>query len=233
MSDTPLQLTLEVGRRGACTFENFVTGRNEQAYRIVRAAAEGGGERLIYLWGAHGSGKSHLLEASCRALAAREAPAAHLALGESAGLDAALLSGLEAVDMVCVDDIDSVAGDQTWEEALFHLYNACEQAGTTLIVAAGQVAAAAQFTLPDLASRLAAGVVLQLRPLGEADRGSALKLRARERGFEIPDDVADFLLRHYRRDTHSLFALLERLDSATLVAKRRVTVPFVKGFLQG
>jgi DnaA family protein len=85
--------------------------------------------------------------------------------------------------------------------------------------------------LPDLASRLASGAAFRLRELDDAGKIAALQQRALRRGFEMPDAVAGYLLGRYARDTHSLFALLERLDHASLEAKRRLTIPFVRELL--
>ena len=68
----------------------------------------------------------------------------------------------------------------------------------------------------------------QLHPLAEEEKLGALRLRARNRGFDLPEDVARYVLRRYPRDTRSLFALLERIDEASLARKRRITIPFIR-----
>ncbi|HKJ77017.1 MAG TPA: DnaA/Hda family protein, partial [Gammaproteobacteria bacterium] len=85
--------------------------------------------------------------------------------------------------------------------------------------------------LPDLVSRLGWGLIFHVRPLSDEQMIDALQLRARQRGLDLPADVARYLLRHYRRDMTSLASLLERLDHASLVAQRRLTIPFVKQWL--
>ena len=80
---------------------------------------------------------------------------------------------------------------------------------------------------------MAAGLALQLKPLDEAGRTQVLRLRARNRGLELPDETAAFLLRHYPRDLRSLCGLLDTLDTASLAAQRRLTVPFIKDFIDG
>ena len=59
----------------------------------------------------------------------------------------------------------------------------------------------------------------------------ALRQRARLRGLELGDEVMAYLSKHLARDTHSLFRFLDRLDQASLAAKRRLTVPFVRELL--
>ncbi len=129
---------------------------------------------------------------------------------------------------MCVDDIDAVAGSGDWERALFALYERLRARGGLLLVAGRSAPAALGLKLPDLASRLAAGHVYALQPLSDADKSAVLRTRARSRGLEMSEEVASYLLARYPRDLHSLFALLDRLDTAALAAQRRLTIPFVR-----
>ena len=85
--------------------------------------------------------------------------------------------------------------------------------------------------MPDLASRLDWGRVVGLLPLDDADKLRALQLRAQLRGLSLSDDVGRYLLQHLARDMRSLCHALERLDRASLVAQRRLTLPFIKQVL--
>jgi len=85
--------------------------------------------------------------------------------------------------------------------------------------------------LRDLASRLAGGLVLTLQALTEPEQISALQLRAKLRGFDLPDETAAYMLRRLPRDMTSLYKRLDELDEASLVAQRRLTIPFVRGVI--
>ena len=229
------QLALNLRLRDASSFENFHAGPNRELVdHLVRAVAGlGAGTPVraatwVYLWGEAGSGKSHLLEAACRAAQTRDRTAAYVPLRERATLTPALLEDLDQAALVCVDDIDAVAGDADWERALFALYERLRARGGLLLVAGRVAPAGLGIHLPDLASRLAAGHVYALQPLADADKSAALRARARSRGLEMGEEVAAYLLARYPRDLHSLFALLERLDAAALAAQRRLTIPFVR-----
>ena len=88
------------------------------------------------------------------------------------------------------------------------------------------------WSLEDWRSRAAACVVYQLRDLDDAGRLEALRLRAAQRGLQLPPETADYLLRRMPRDLPSLFEILDLLDEASLVAQRRLTVPFIRDALE-
>jgi DnaA family protein len=227
-----LQLPLPLRLRGGPTFENFIAGTNGQARYWVEQVAKGVGPEALYLWGAPGVGKTHLLEAACRAVAARGGAVGFVPLRQHAALDPLILSGLETAAVVCVDDLQALAGDSAWEEALFHLFNRTRSAGGCLLLAGQAPPAGLGLSLPDLASRVTAALTLRLVPLADSDRVQAVQRRARDLGFVVPDDVAAYLLRRFPRDLSSLFALLNRLDEGSLAARRRVTLPLARTLLE-
>jgi DnaA family protein len=225
------QIPLGVRLRDAATFDNYYPGINGDVIRMLRdaVAAESG---FVYLWGGRGSGKSHLLQAVCHLMSARAQPLAYFPLRETANLSPEILEGMERLPLVIMDDIDAVAGRAEWEHGLFHLYNRVRERNGKLIMAGNRSPAAVPIELPDLRTRLAAGLVLQLRALDDRDKAEALRLQARGRGMVMPKEVADYLLRRCPRDMAALFVLLDVLDQASLAAQRKLTVPFVKEVLQ-
>jgi len=224
----PQQLALRVGLRDGITFDNFLSDGNEALLHQLRL----GSEPFIYVWGQAGNGKSHLLHALVHSADEHGIAAVYLGLEEFRLLDVALLDGLEQYAVVAIDNVDAVAGERPWEEALFHLYNRIRDGGGRLVVTAATPPAQAGFHLPDLISRLGWGPVYQLHPLDDSGKAAALQLRARRRGMVLPDDVAAYLLKHSARDLPGLFGLLDELDHATLTAKRRLTIPFVRELLR-
>jgi len=226
------QLALNLKLRDASSFANFFAGRNREAFERIQAAlrdpeASRAPSAWLYLWGECGTGKTHLLEAACRT--AQEAGLAplYIPLKEKSSLTPAMFEDAEQASLVCVDDLDAIRGDIPWERALFALYERLRAQGGLLIVAARVSPAGLGLMLPDLATRLAAGLVYQLQPLSDEERIAALRLRAERRGLDLSEDVARYVLTRYPRDTHALFALLDRIDLASLAAQRRITIPFV------
>jgi DnaA family protein len=221
------QLPLGIGLKDTATFDNFYSAGNE----LVIQALQQGNERMLYLWGPSGCGKSHLLQALCHATAARGRSPVYLPLLELRSLSPEVLDGLELQALITIDDIQAIAGVPQWEEALFHLYNRVRDAGHRLVVSATVAPAGLALSLPDLVSRLGWGPVFHLAALTDIDKRAALQMRARRRGLEMSNDVAEYLLRRCPRDMDSLFNLLNQLDHASLVAQRRLTIPFIRELL--
>ena len=226
-----LQLPLGFGLHDNATFDSFCVGSNEQVLSSLRHLLQGTGERTIYLWGEHGVGRTHLLQACCHALDTASRSALYLPLADYEQLSPDMLEGMESMDLVCLDNINAVIGQRAWEEALFHLYNRLHEAGSCLLVAADVVPAQLPCMMPDLRSRLAQSLILHVQSLNDEQKLAALQLRAKGRGLELSDDVGHYLLRRYPRNMAVLFEALEKLDEASLVMQRRLTIPFVKSVL--
>lgn len=236
MSPSPItslfvQLPLGVRLRAGATFANYYPGSNQEAIALLQHVLSSGEESCVYLWGVAGTGKTHLLQATCHLADAHSSAVAYLPLGDAAQFSPALLEDLEQLPLIAIDDVDRIAGNLEWETALFHLYNRVREEGGRLVMAARGNPTSLAFGLADLRSRLGWGLVLQLHELSDDDKAYALRLQARQRGMEMPSEVAAFLLRRCRRDMAALFSLLNELDHATLAAQRKLTVPFVKTVL--
>mgnify|MGYP006281951311 CR=1 FL=1 len=225
------QLPLGISLAPGATFDAFFHGPNGLAVGMLEAMAAGNGERQLFVAAEAGLGKSHLLQATCRAAGERGARCAYLPLDGEFAAHPGLLEGLEQLDLVALDGLEGVAGGADWERGLFGLINAAREQGTQLLFAAREVPAELGLALPDLVSRLAWGPVLQLAALDEAGKRDALARRACVLGLELPAAVADYLLRHYPRDLAGQLERLHTLDRASLARGRRLTVPFVKEIL--
>jgi DnaA family protein len=220
------QLPLGMRLHDRAVFASFLAGGNVLALAAAKQLAEGN-EPLLYLHGAAGTGKSHLLQAICAAVPG----AGYFPLAGLRQLGAGVLEGAALLPVIAIDNLEAIAGDAEWELQLFSLYNESLARGTRLAVAAAEPAAHLDIGLPDLRSRLAAMPQFAMRPLDEEQQRAALRLRAAQRGIELPEETLLYLQRRFARDISSLHELLDRLDLASLQEQRRLTVPFIRAVL--
>jgi DnaA family protein len=221
------QLPLGVRLAETARFDGFVAGPNRETFELLSGSAP---PRLLWLWGRAGTGKTHLLQASCAAVGAAGGAAAYLDLETTDLPD--LLEGFEGLDLVCLDALERVSDDVAWNAAIFRLHTLMQDGAGRLYVASTGPPAALRFRLPDLRSRLLAAPVHQLHELAEDGRMAALERRAARLGLVLPRECAAYLVQRLPRDMHSLCAALDRLDLEALAAQRRLTLPFLRQVLE-
>lgn len=222
------QLVFELAAPEPPSFANFLPGHNAEALAAVQALAAGAGaETGVVLWGAPGAGKTHLLRAATRAAEACGRPATYVA--EPGSLLAQDPGWLATRAIVAIDGIDLATPDA--QALAFKLFNGLREAGGHLVVASRRPPASLTMR-DDLRTRLGWGLVYEIAPLADADKPAALAAYARQRGFRLTDDVIGYLLAHGRRDMPALLATLAALDRHSLAAKRPITVPLLRDWLQ-
>ena len=195
------QLALAISVPSEPTLANFIAGENAELLAHLHQLAAGElREAVLYLWGEAGSGRSHLLHAAARAAAVPQ-------------------------NLHVADDVESL--DATAQIDLFNRINAARESGGT-VLAAGDAPPLKLRLREDLRSRLGSGLVYQLRPLGDQDKARFLQQEAAQRGLQLADEVAVYLLSHVRRDMATLVAILDALDRYALERKRPITLPLVR-----
>lgn len=212
-------------------FDGFIGSRDCVA--ALQAIAEGESKEWLYLSGSAGSGKSHLLLATCAAAQKRGRRALYFPLTVFAGRLQEILPDQEHADIVCLDGLEHSAGNEQDEIALFHFHNRARTAGTVVIYAARQAPHGLPLLIPDLQSRLGQCTRLNLEILDDDDRRKVLRHRALQRGLEIDDAVLDYMFKRVGRDLLTLTTLLDKLDRESLAAQRKITVPFLRKLLEG
>ena len=226
MLSSPRQLALALSAQPAASFANFVAGRNAELLAVLRDLARGQGEeRFVYVWGAPGSGRAHLLQAVVREASACGRCAIRLA----APVAADALAEIDAGTVVALAGVEQLSPDA--QAALFGLYNRIREAAGALVVA-GDATPARLPVRPDLATRLAWGLVYEVHALSDDDKAAAMRARATEHGFELPAEAQNYVLRHGRRDLPSLLNLVDLIERHSLEAQRPVTAALVREVLK-
>lgn len=231
MSLSATQLTLKLSPLDIFNLDNYFFVSDEQA-RALDTFCKTDSVNFLYLWGEQGTGKTHLLLAIAEQFQLSDRQAIYLSLADlRRQSQPEILQSLEHTDLICLDDLDAIAGHAGWQEAIFHCFNRLQLAEGKLVVAGLANPAHIQLSLPDLRSRLATALIYQLPALDDPEKQQALIRQAQSRGLTMSEEVANYLLRHHSRDMVVLIALLQKLDKASLQKQRRLTVPFVKQVL--
>ena len=211
------QLLLDIRPAAQPDLARFVAGRNVELMAQLQGMLDGTAiERMVYVWGASGSGKSYLLSAWAHACRSR-------------GLTVDT-TGQQAAQAVIADQVESWSEAQ--QHAGFAAYNRVREAGG-LWLAAGNVAPAELPLMPEVKTRLGWGLVFQLQGLNDAEKRAALAQHAENLGFRLDPQVADYLLNHTARDMQSLLRVLEALDRFSLETRRPITLPLLRQLLAG
>lgn len=215
------QIPLAIGIEPLRSFESFVPGANAPALAHLRGVLQQAAP--VYLWGASGVGKTHLLHALVNRVQQQGGRASSFSASEPAPWQFE-----ESAMLIVLDDCDRF--DEAQQQAAFALFVEATTHGIP-VAAAGRVPPVDLPLREDLRSRLGWGHVFALSPLTEPEARAALRREADRRGLFLSDDVMDYLLTRFARDLKHLMAVLDRLDEFALVHKRAITVPLLKQML--
>lgn len=222
------QIPFSFGLQEAFSFDNFTVGSNQAVVQQLQYQLSGDGEPLLYLWGIEGAGCSHLLQAACHLATQQGFTAMYLPMSEMRSFDPVMLQGIEDVDLICIDDLQAIAGLHDWEEALFHLFNRVLQQSARLLIGAINPPRGVGLELPDLVSRFSSCAVFQVNVLEDVDKLILLQERASQKGIELSQEAAQYVLNRSQRSTGALLQILDNLDQSSLAASRKLTIPFIK-----
>ena len=223
------QLVFELALPEPPSFANFLAGRNAELLDALTAFVTRGRETGMLIWGGPGVGKTHLARAAIALARERGLGARMFAHPREVDHDALAAPEDPADEVIVVDGIDRA--DEAATGRLFTLYNLAKERRSRLIVTSRAPLAALPLR-EDLRTRLGWGLVYELLALQDEAKPAALAAYAKGRGFALPGDVIEYLLRHGRRDMASLLATLAALDRQSLASKRPITVPLLKAWLQ-
>jgi len=215
-------------------FENFICrdeSANSNLLDSLRGYVISATTTPFYLHGAPGSGKTHLLTAAInlsRDLGNKDTAYFDCANHSS---PAELLMSLSESVCLCVDNIEQWAGEKNNEQALFSVVEQAKNSNQCLIISSKTSPSDSQFDLADLVSRLSSGVVFEIKSLDDQGKLQALSQFIETRNLQVEQKVLEYLITHFSRDNHSLFQVIDQLDKASMIEKRRLTIPFVQKVL--
>jgi DnaA-homolog protein len=222
------QIPFQFGDFQKNDLDSFITGDNQELVALIKLITNKEKNHRLYIWGESGTGKSHLLQAACKAATDNNLQVAYIPLKQISELSAEMLHDLGELDLVCVDDLESVIGQIEWQQGLTWLYNELRDNNHSMIISGNKTPTTIELEVEDLKSRLGWDQVVQIQSPSDELKIEILKQKANARSFELSDEVIEFLIRRVDRSLSSLIEILDKIDHASLAEKRKITIPFVK-----
>jgi len=225
--NNPQQLIFPWTKKSVATFDHFYM--DDQNLRAKDALLK---EDDLFLYGIAGTGKTFLLQSLCNHYTDCEKTSLYIPLNEVKEYGSSFLDSLEELDLICIDQIDSIAGDDVWEVAIFNLINNCLTSKCRLIFCSRLNPSSINFNLKDLFSRIKRIDHIELLPVSENNLRDAIRFITDLRSLEIGDTEIDYLMTHSTRSITNIIEIIDELDLLSLKLKRRITIPLIKEFIQ-
>lgn len=214
------QLLLDINSPIPPSLETFVVGRHTEVVDLLHLFAQrfptSLGERIVYLWGETGAGKSHLLHAL-----ANQPNASYMNVATE-------IDYSSEISLYLLDDVQNLNDEQ--QIAAFNLFNQVKE-NNAFLIAAGTAPPALLKVREDLRTRLGWGLIYQIHSLTDEEKMAALEVAASARGIALPPGVLSYLMTHYRRDMPALSKMVETLINCALENKRPITLPLLRELL--
>ncbi|WP_439123653.1 chromosomal replication initiator DnaA [Marivita sp.] len=209
-----LQLKFDIPARPALGRGDFyVTQSNAVALGLVDTWPNWPNAKLV-LVGPPQSGKTHLSRVWCT-----ESGGQMIAAQDVHRENVPVL----AEAPVCVEDVETIAGNREAEEALFHLHNLVLANGHSMLVTATRPPSSWNIHLPDLASRMAGTTVAKMAAPDDILLSAVLAKLFADRQIVPMADVIPYLVRWMPRSFEAAGAVVAHLDTEALGTPKGVT----------
>ena len=227
-------------------FDNFVVGpcnRFAHAAAVGVSEAPGKAYNPLFLHGNVGLGKTHLLQSMCHALLVRatafkilylscETFVNHFISALEDGNLATFRHKYRNVDMLVVDDIHILANKERTQEEFFHTFNTLYNAGKQIVLSSDSPPKEIPTLQERLVSRFKWGLVTEIEQPCYETRMAILKRKSKDRGRELPDDVARLLAEHIDTNIRELEGATTRLIGYSTLSKQQITTDLAREVLR-
>ena len=219
------QLGLPISLDSKMLLDNFLGNKQlldfiDQLY-VDKTSAE------IYVYGAPGHGKTHLLQGATLRSLSNQQNAMYIDCHNS--LPGHVLESIEQLNWISIDNIDTINDND--QNLFFDLYNRAKQATVTMLICGSDLPSQLS-VMKDLKTRLGLAAIFQLQPLNDELTMLVLNNQMIDRNLSIDSKVYEYLFKYYSRDIKVLLTAMNDLDKASLQEKQSITIPFVRKTLR-
>lgn len=227
------------------TFAEFVVGpSNRLAHAACRAVCNQLGTLYnpLFIHGASGLGKTHLLQSACAELQRSNSSIRVVNIScetfvndlvraiESGELQAFRESARQA-DLLAIDDVQLLAGRESSQEELFHTFNVIYQNRRQIILSADSSPSGIPTLEDRLVSRFNWGLVAQIDPPNRETRQAILHKKARLRGCEIPATVLDYIAERVESNIRVLEGALTKFIAESQLSGKPLNIETAREIL--
>ncbi len=227
-------------------FENFVVGSsNELAHAACWGVAENPGMfyNPLFVYGGVGLGKTHLLQAIGNHILEKFAVKKVVYLPSERFISEMVNSirnntlekfkeNYKKVDILIIDDIQFIAGKEKTQEEFFHLFNALYQENKQIVISSDRPPKAISPLEERLKSRFEGGMIVDIIPPDFETRLAILKLKAKEKGAKIKEEILEFIAQNVKHNVRELEGLLNQIIIAQEIRKTYLNLADAKKLLE-
>ena len=219
------QLGLPISLNASMLLESFVA--NKELLRLINQLFLNEKSSEVYIYGASGQGKTHVLQGAV--LKALEIDKNAVYIDCSDPFPDYILDFVDQIDFISFDNVHSILRES--QEVFFDLYNRARQAQIFILVSGNTLPSDLE-VMKDLKTRLSLAVVYKLEELSDELTMSVIDSQMSQRNLSVNSNVYEYLFKSYSRDLKLLLSTMNDLDKASLQAKKPISIPFVKNFLE-
>ena len=217
------QLTFPWSKPNNSSFNDFYFEKNNL---LVLGNLKGEEDLVIY--GSSKVGKSFLLQSLCNYFSQANKSSLYIPLKELNTHETELLDNLEKLNLVCIDDLEIIAGNNKWETAIFNLINECLLSSCRIVFCSNINPSMISFELDDLFSRIQKINKMEVYPVKSDNLTEAVRFFADLRSINIGDKEIAYLINHTKRSMGDLVTHINQLDKLSMQLKRKITIPLIK-----
>ena len=217
------QLTFPWSKPNNSSFNDFYFEKNN-----LSVLSNLKGEEDLVIYGSSKVGKSFLLQSLCNYLSEANKLSLYIPLKELNSHETGLLDNLEKLNLVCIDDLEIIAGDNKWETAIFNLINDCLLSSCRIVFCSNINPSLISFQLVDLFSRIQKINQMEVYPVKSDNLAEAVRFFTDLRSINIGDREITYLINHSRRSMGDLVTHINQLDKLSMQLKRKITIPLIK-----
>ena len=218
------QLGLPISLNSSMLLENFVA--NEELLRLINQLFLNQKSSELYIYGASGSGKTHVLQGAVLKSLADDKNALYIDCSDS--LPEHLVEFIDQISLISFDNVHLIAQEN--EEIFFDLFNRARQSEVNILVSGDSLPVELR-VMKDIKTRLSLTAVFKLEELNDELTVMVIDSQMIERNLKIDSKVYKYLFKNVSRDLKKLLSTLDDLDQASLQSKKPISIPFVREFL--